>query len=271
MFVLFGLFATGCKSNKSVKVKENVNVAEPTRTDVGTCNLDSLYEIIQTSDINVKTFSAKVNADTDINNQGNSFTANLRIKTDSAIWMSISPALGIEVARVFITTDSLKFTNRINGTYFKGDYRYLNGLLQMELNFNMIQSILLGNIYLHYTKDKYNCDSDDANEILSSLKKRKIKREGEIEVPQILTQELFYSKAQHKIASMNLQDYRPVRRFAVNYDEYVEIEGQKIPASIIVRAAAEKTVVIKLGYSKINLNKELNLPFSIPENYEPIR
>lgn len=271
ILVLFALLVAACKSKKTVKVDAEANPIEAVRRDEGSCNLDSLFEKIKNSDLKVKTFSAKVSAETDINNQGNSFTANLRIKADSAIWMSLSPALGIEVARVFITTDSLKFTNRINGTYFKGDYRYLNSLLQMELNFSMIQSILLGNIYLHYTKDKYNCDSDNANQILSSLKKRKIKREGEIDIPQILTQELFYSKAQSKISSMTLQDYRPVRRFAVNYEEYLEIENQKIPATIIVKANAEKAVLIKLTYSKINLNKELNLPFSIPENYEPIR
>ena len=271
ILMLFALLVVACKSKKTVKVVAEVNPIEAIRRDEGSCNLDSLFEKIKNSDLKVKTFSAKVSAETDINNQGNSFTANLRIKADSAIWMSLSPALGIEVARVFITTDSLKFTNRINGTYFKGDYRYLNSLLQMELNFNMIQSILLGNIYLHYTKDKYNCDIDGANQILSSLKKRKIKREGEIDIPQILTQELFYSKSQSKISSMTLQDYRPARRFAVNYEEYLEIENQKIPATIIVKANAEKAVVIKLAYSKINLNKELNLPFSIPENYEPIR
>jgi len=265
------LSAAACKSKKIAKEAEVPAPVEEARTDFNTCNLDSLYGKIKESDLKISTLSAKVNAQTDINNQGNSFTANLRIKIDTAIWMSISPALGIEVARVFITRDSLKFTNRINGTYFKGDYRYLNSLLQIELNFNMIQSILLGNIYLHYSKDKYNCDIESSNLILSSLKKRQIKREEDINIPQILTQELFYSKEQLKISSMNLQDYRPQRRFAVNYDAFLEIENQKVPTSIIVKANAEKSVMIKLEYSKINFNKELNLPFSIPPNYEPIR
>ena len=269
VFVL--LASSACKVKKIAKETEAPAPVEEAKTDFKTCNVDSLYDKIKEADLRINTFSAKVNAETDINNQGNSFTANLRVKVDSAIWMSISPALGIEIARVFITRDSLKFTNRINGTYFKGDYRYLNSLLQIELNFNMIQSILLGNIYLHYAKDKYNCDKDNSNLILSSLKKRQIRREEDINIPQVLTQELFYSKEQQKISSMNLQDYRPQRRFAVNYDAFVEIESQKLPTSIIVKANAEKSVMIKLDYSKINFNKELNLPFSIPPSYEPIR
>ena len=244
--LLFLLLATSaCKSKKIAKETEDLPPVEEAKSDFKICNVDSLYDKIKEADLRINTFSAKVNAETDINNQGNSFTANLRVKVDSAIWMSISPALGIEVARVFITRDSLKFTNRINGTYFKGDYRYLNSLLQIELNFNMIQSILLGNIYLHYSKDKYNCDKDNLNLILSSLKKRQIKREEDINIPQVLTQELFYSKEQQKISFMNLQDYRPQRRFAVNYDAFVEIENQKLPTSIVVKANAEKSLMIK--------------------------
>ena len=270
--LLFLLLATtACKSKKITRETEVLPPVEEAKSDFKICNVDSLYDKIKEADLRINTFSAKVNAETDINNQGNSFTANLRVKVDSAIWMSISPALGIEVARVFITRDSLKFTNRINGTYFKGDYRYLNSLLQIELNFSMIQSILLGNIYLHYAKDKYNCDNENSNLILSSLKKRQIKREEDINIPQVLTQELFYSKEQQKISFMNLQDYRPQRRFAVNYDAFVEIENQKLPTSIVVKANAEKSLMIKLEYSKINFNKELNLPFSIPPSYEPIR
>jgi hypothetical protein len=271
IFVLFLLIVSACKSRKNINFSQVVKPFEIQSSDAISCNPDSFYSKIKDSDLKTKTFSAKVSAETEINNQGNSFTANLRIKKDSAMWMSISPALGIEVARVFITRDSLKFTNRINGTYFKGDYRYLNSLLQIELNFSMIQSILLGNIYLHYAKEKYNCDKDNLSLILSSLKKRQIKREEDINIPQVLTQELFYSVEQQKITSMNLQDYRPQRRFAVNYDSFLEIENEKVPTSIIVKANAEKAVEIKLIYSKINLNKEVNLPFSIPESYEPIR
>jgi len=270
-FLLILLAVSACKSKKLAIETMAPKPIEEVKADIRACNLDSIYNKIKEVDLKISTFSAKVNAETDINNQGNSFTANLRIKIDTAIWMSISPALGIEVARVFITRDSLKFTNRINGTYFKGDYRYLNSLLQIELNFNMIQSILLGNTYLHYAKEKYNCDSDILNLILSSLKKRQIKREENIDIPQVLTQELYYSKEKQKISSMSLQDYRPQRRFVVNYDAFMEIENQKVPTSIIVKANAEKSVMIKLDYSKINFNKELNLPFSIPASYEPIR
>ena len=43
------------------------------------------------------------------------FTASIRMRKDSAIWLSVSPALGLEVARVLITRDSIRVIDRLNG------------------------------------------------------------------------------------------------------------------------------------------------------------
>ena len=47
-----------------------------------------------------------------------SLKGQLRIQSDSLIWLTFSPALGIEAARVLLTNDSVKFINRLNKTYF---------------------------------------------------------------------------------------------------------------------------------------------------------
>ena len=39
--------------------------------------------------------------------QTGTFTLNVRMARDSVIWMSISPALGVEAARVLLTPDSV--------------------------------------------------------------------------------------------------------------------------------------------------------------------
>lgn len=232
---------------------------------------DSLALVVKGSDLRTQWFSARVNVDATIDKENRSFNANLRICKDSAIWMSISPALGIEVARVLIDKDSVRFINRLNSTYFKGGFAYLNNLLQVDVNFKMIQSVLIGNAYLHYGVDKYIQDRENAELVLSTLKFRKIKRENELEPPQILTQEIWYSPAQQKITRMEMQDYRPTRKFSVRYNAFEMVDGMSVPAKINIEASANKELKIALEYSKIGLNKELNLPFNIPDGYEPIR
>jgi hypothetical protein len=232
---------------------------------------DSLITVVKSSDMVSKWFAARVNVESTVDKETRAFNANLRICKDSAIWMSISPGLGIEVARVLIDKDSVRFINRLNSTYFKGGFDYLNKMLQVDVNFKMIQAVLLGNVYLHYGVDKYIQDRENTELVLSTLKFRKIKRENELEIPQILTQEIWYSPAQQKITKMEMQDYRPIRKFNVRYNAFETVEGISLPVKINIEASANKELKIVLDYSKIGLNKELNLPFNIPDGYESIR
>jgi hypothetical protein len=265
----FILSSVSCRARKAEPVTEIKPLSEEKApADQVISNSDSLYRKFYSADAPVRWFSAKVAANTDINKQTNSFSANLRIKKDSAIWMSISPALGIEVARALITPDSLKFINRLSGTYFKGDYRFLNNLLQIEVNFKMVESILLGNAYLHYSVENYSGDTENDDLVLSTFKKRRIRRESELETPQILTQEIWFSPMKWKIVRMEMQDYRPVRKFTVNYLNFEEVDDLRMPNKLTVVAQAAKLVNIDLEYSRMTVNKELNLPFNIPDNYE---
>ena len=259
------VLSSACRAKKTItKAPDNnaTNIVE-----IGISSPDSLSRAMQITDAPIQWFGAKVSVNSDINNQTNAFSANLRIKKDSAIWISISPALGIEVARALITPDSLKFINRINGTFFKGDYKYLNELLQIEVNFKMIQAILLGNAYLHYAIEQYISDRENSELVLSTFKKRRIRRDIDVEIPQILTQEVWFSSTQNKIVRMEMQDYRPVRKFTVNYLQFEKVDDLSMPNKLVITAQADKNVKIDLEYSRMTINKELNLPFNIPDNY----
>jgi hypothetical protein len=259
------VLSSSCRAKKTIS-KAPVN-ATTKIVEIGISSPDSLSRAMQIADVPIQWFGAKVSVNSDINNQTNAFSANLRIKKESAIWISISPALGIEVARALITPDSLKFINRINGTFFKGDYRYLNELLQIEVNFKMIQAILLGNVYLHYSIEQYISVRENTELVLSTIKKRRIRREIDLEIPQILTQEIWFSSLQNKIVRMEMQDYRPVRKFTVNYLQFEKVDELSMPNKLIITAQADKQVKIDLEYSRMTINKELNLPFNIPEDY----
>ena len=263
--IILLVLAYSCRAKKPIT--NLPNNASTSFVEMGISNPDSLSRAMQMADAPIHWFGAKVSVNSEINNQTNSFTANIRIKKDSAIWISISPALGIEVARALITPDSLKFINRINGTFFKGDYKFLNELLQIEVNFKMIQAILLGNVYLHYSIEQYISDRENSELVMSTIKKRRIRRDIDLEIPQILTQEIWFSSLQNKIIRMEMQDYRPVRKFTVNYLQFEKVDEQSMPSKLIITAQADKQVKIDLEYSRMTINKELNLPFNIPEDY----
>lgn len=72
-------------------------------------------------------------------------TANIRVRKDSLIWFSLTPALGIEAARGVITKDSLVIVDRINKTYFSYTYAALSEKYNFNITYKLLESIFLGN------------------------------------------------------------------------------------------------------------------------------
>ncbi|HET8964338.1 MAG TPA: DUF4292 domain-containing protein, partial [Chitinophagales bacterium] len=104
---------------------------------------------MKASEFKFDKLKAKLSIDADIDSSANSFTMALRMQKDSLIWMSLSK-LGIEGARILITKDSVKFVNTIKGQYFIGDFAYLSRFLNTDLDFEVIQSLLIGNSITFY-------------------------------------------------------------------------------------------------------------------------
>ncbi len=263
----------GCKARKTAiaDAKPNKLPEEVVTVDVSGTAADSLYSAIKASNFSSRWFSARAAVDVAIDKDERSFQAHIKICKDSLIWISISPALGIEVARVLIEPDTVRFINRIDGTYFIGDFGFLSNLLQADLSFELVQAVLLGDAYLHYSVDKYIQDLENNEYVLSTFKKRKIKRENDLEIPEILTQEIWYSSLEGKVKRMEMRDYRPVRSFNVRYFNHETVDSILVPSSIELMATANKSLRLNMDYSKISVNKKQNISFTIPEDYEPIR
>ena len=106
---------------------------------------DFLFNKLKEKELKFDWFSAKFSADYANKGKKNSFGGQIRIRKDSLIWISLTPMLGIEAVRLMISQDSVKLINRINDTYFTGDYEYVNQFLNTNLDFDLLQDILLGN------------------------------------------------------------------------------------------------------------------------------
>ena len=70
--------------------------------------------------------------------------ANIRIKKDSAIWISFS-AIGIQGARCMISQDSITIMNMVKKEYYVFNYDSLSKQFNFEVNYDAIQSAALGN------------------------------------------------------------------------------------------------------------------------------
>lgn len=73
-----------------------------------------------------------------------SFTASLRMRRDSAIWISISPVAGIEAARALLTRDSIRVIDRMNNDYYSKGYDFFSSFTSLPVTFEVLQDLITG-------------------------------------------------------------------------------------------------------------------------------
>jgi hypothetical protein len=262
-FVILLSFSS-CKNQKKITLNN------------GKCILDfknarTLTTNLKTNELTFIWLKAKLSAEALIDSSNNSFSVSLRMKRDSIIWMSISK-LGIEGARVLITKDSVKFTNTLQNKYFTGDYAYISKLLNTELDFEMLQSLLIGNSVSFYDEDeKIKPGVDNCHYTLGTVRKfkrRRVERGKELKEP---AQSIFLSPENYKIARILFYEFNPDRTFDATFGEFTKVDDvQLFPHRMNYTIKAQKNVNIDLTYSKVTLNEEQTFPFKIPDNYEQI-
>lgn len=264
---LFFMGVYGCKTSHKAtdsKIKEESKPVDKSAPD--------LQQLITNQSFKATTVSAKASVKTEIGDNTNSFNINLRLQTDSIIWISISPLLGIEVARVMITQDSVKFMDRLNNRYSVSDFDFLTKLLKVNVDFDILQGILTGNLFA-YKKNKFNSVYvEDKYYILSTLSKRKLQRSMEdIDPNKPIVQDLYVDGSTYRITRLNVEDQRVKKSLLTDYEDHRVTEGGLFPFKSKTVIKADKTAKIEIEYNKLVINSELEFPFNIPNGYEQIR
>lgn len=236
-----------------------------------------------------------VTAESDI--QSGSFKVNLRMATDSVIWMSITPALGIEAARLLLEPDSLRFIDKMKNNYYAGSFDILDSLINYYAEFELVENLLTGNPIQIDPEEKYNSSVDGLNYVLTTKSKRKVRKsveivEGPFGVPSLdVLKERKFEKAKDKyeqddlilkryfirpgdfvVVRSQIDDILYKRSLRVDYEEFEEVDGQMFPMKITIRASSpNQSAKFDLSYSRIRLNESQSYPFKIPDKYTPIR
>jgi hypothetical protein len=121
----------------------------------------------------------KVDASFGTEEKSESFKATIRMRKDSVIWVSIVPALGIEMIRVKITPDSLKYLSKIpdNKFYYYGSFEDIGKLVGISFDFEMLQDLLVGNaIALEKDEQRFRSEVEGDDYLLISKYRRKVRR-----------------------------------------------------------------------------------------------
>jgi len=210
-------------------------------------------------------FSANVKSD----KRSNSFSGNVRIKRDSLIWISVSPMIGIEAARFLITNDSVKVINRLEATYFLGNFRVLNQMVDSDFDFDMLQAFLTGNDFSYYENDKFKSSVDHGEKMykLSTVGRRKLKKYTTDTNTEPLIEDIWLDPETFKIRKLKVNRFTENKKFEALYNGFTEINGQLYPNNIEYNINAENKISISLSIKGVEYDQPMEFPFSIPGRY----
>ncbi len=141
----------------------------------------------------------------------------MRLEKDKTIWMSGS-VFGFSVAKAIITPTRVSYYTKLTKTYYEGDFSKINEILGADLNFTMLQNLILGDALYKLNPKDYEASIDQLAHLLSPNTPNGI--------ADIL---LWIHPINYKIEKQEIRSYDQGRFLAINYSDFKEVEKTNIP------------------------------------------
>lgn len=245
--LLIIILVFGCKTAKTVSSDGEIN---------SNLSAKQLIKKNAKSVANFKTLTARVKAGYSRKDESKGTTISLRMEKDKTIWMSAP----FSMAKVLITPEKVSFYNKLDNTYFDGDFELLSNFVGTDLDFNKVQNILLGEALYNLKKDDYIASTHENSYLLQPKKQKALF-------------EIFYllNPSHFKMDSQQFTQPQENRHLQIDYKNYQEVDKQTLPQNIkIIALESYDETIINLEYKSVALNESIRFPFRIPSGYNEI-
>ena len=254
------LILCSCSTNKST-------------SSLRTLSANHIIREVEDNRFEFDNLDTKFNVRLEGNNIG--LKGQLKMKNDSVIWISLSLKLGIEVARVMITEDSVKLINRTNKTYFVESVDKFQERLPSEVTMQFLQDILVGNDILLSKNDKFKVTIDDNSYKLESDKNTFWITPKTFKVKSCQLSTVSYQQSavapEPVEGSTRHFDKLSDRTIKIKYDNFQEINGNLLPTKIILNANEDFDIKLEIDYSEVKVGERLEFPFNISKKFNKIK
>jgi len=182
--------------------------------------------------------------------------AEIRIQKDSAIWVSIR-YLGLTMAKALLTPNEVAYVDKYNGQYYRGGYIFLSRWLGISLDYQMVQSLLLGQPLTELPLGQW-CSGNTGI--------------CKVEWPwQQALMRVQWDTASGCLTQQQLQNAYTRQLFSAMYTTWsASAMGKQLQQWSIEAKQPQHYSRIELEYDVMTWNENLRFPFSIPDDYTPI-
>lgn len=198
-----------------------------------------------------------------------SANASIRLKKDSIIWVAVTPGFGIEAARGIITRDSVIFVNRLNKEYSAFDFKELSQEFNFKIDFNLLQSVILGNMPVEPADD--DLVKKEANYFLVRQQNGAVTVSNFIDTRSLKLERIsMLDKGKEEVMGKTRTRNNEL---VLTYSDFQQLEDQIFPfenfATLDYRRNGEnRRTEIDIKHKKATISSEaLSFPFSVPSKY----
>lgn len=179
-------------------------------------------------------------------------------KIDSIIYLNINLS-GIEVVRMVLLPNEVIFVNKLNKTYYKGDYQFFTNVTGITINFSMFQAIMNGKDFPNFATDFTITENDDQ---IILLHQNRTDQLGTLSLIQKITLNPAYQMVQNSITIKSL-----LRKILINYTDYIPFEDRTYFQNINIESS-EFSILLNIKNNKINTPGPTSI--TIPESFTAI-
>ncbi len=255
----FSQCRSGKAITKAIAPKDTTNIVQIKTESDSIATIKSVQETLKKSKLEFKTFSAKIKLDIETSKgKKPDLVANIRMIKDSAIWISITAnvVINVEVFRALITKDSVILIDKQQREVHYRSIDYLQELTNIPFDFFTIQDLIIGNP-IFFNENNMTVRKFEKYTLISSIEKD-FKNLITITSPENLLQH----------CKLDDTDILLNRTADFTFSEYSTNNGVTFSTYREVVASEKNRLDIRMNFKQYEFNKELSVNFSIPKNYK---
>lgn len=273
--MLVSVLMFSCRTAKQVVTEKDI----PLMTE------HKLLKQIESNRLNDSTlFAKRIEVSFTDGENSDNFKASLKISRDSFMQISLTAPLGIEVARILLTQDSIKFVDVYHKKYFLADYDYFNQRYDVSLTYDFLQNIFT-NTFSDFTlldesnlrTKRYKLDRTEMGYKLWTVDKKNArkklkkfyKQSGSERDEMILLQEILIDPTYFRPLSMSLKDLNEGVGISVRYENFVRFGEELFPEKMHFTLFSKKSNMdLNLKFQRMEFNVPVEPNFRILSKYK---
>lgn len=215
------------------------------------------------------TFYSKISTKYNDTTMNISFKTSVKMIKDSAISALITYA-GIPVYNSLVTPDTLTIINKRGKCYIKSKLSYIKETFGVSFDYKNIEELLLGMPLGYDIEQKYFQIHDPYNYIISSHRKREIKKsEKKEKLQDDVIIKYYLSNDLKSLKKLEVESKSDTTTIEVNYLSRDTINNYSMPAEVTIHVLTPRNAIfVNMNYEKVEINVPQQILITIPEKYE---